>query len=249
MVYMGKPFIDLTGQQYGLWTVTGPWQRRARPDGRGYRTMWFCTCQCGKTNWIDATNLRGRISTNCGCQRETATPKQQAARIAMGHRNRKHGYSGNDNPMRGLYHTYHAMINRCYKPKDTGYRYYGARGIKVCERWLGPDGFTTFLADMPGWKPGLSIERLDYKGNYCPENCKWIPRSQQTRNTGRNVFLPIGKNLSQYCQEEGLDYHIAWHMLHGFQNKKYISYINMLLQNYPIDKRVDSQLVDHQTPV
>jgi len=71
------------------------------------------------------------------------------------------------------------MKNRCLNPASHDYKYYGARGITVCARWM---KFENFIADMGERKSGYSIERRDNDGNYCPENCEWIPKNQQQRN-------------------------------------------------------------------
>jgi hypothetical protein len=72
------------------------------------------------------------------------------------------------------------MRGRCNNPTNKGYKYYGARGIRVCKEW---DDFAVFLADMgSSWAEGLSIDRLDVNGNYEPANCAWIPKGDQARN-------------------------------------------------------------------
>lgn len=75
------------------------------------------------------------------------------------------------------------MKARCYRPTATKYENYGGRGIKICDRWLGQDGFKNFLADM-GDRPSKShsIDRINNDGNYEPENCRWATPSQQAAN-------------------------------------------------------------------
>lgn len=155
MTYMGKPFIDLTNQTFNHWIVTGPHKSVPRASGKGApRTHWFCTCSCGNTAWVDATNLRQGISTNCGCRRETRSAKQQAARSAAGKANTTHGKSYSP-----LYARYIAMMSRCYNPANKSYPWYGAKGITVCDRWR-EGGFVNFNTDMePTYKPGLSLEK------------------------------------------------------------------------------------------
>lgn len=71
----------------------------------------------------------------------------------------------------GAYKTWQHMKARCYDVKHPGYKYYGARGIKVCERWL--HSFKNFLEDMGPRPEGTSIDRLNANGNYEPGNCVW----------------------------------------------------------------------------
>lgn len=80
------------------------------------------------------------------------------------------------------------MIARCTNPNDTSWRWYGARGVTVCSRWL---RFENFYADMgPRPSSGHSIDRFpNSSGNYEPRNCRWATDAQQTRNYGRNIQI------------------------------------------------------------
>lgn len=73
------------------------------------------------------------------------------------------------------------MIQRCTNPNAKNYKWYGARGISVCERWL--NSFEAFAADMGERPDGLSIDRIDNDGNYEPGNVKWSTQSEQVRNS------------------------------------------------------------------
>ena len=81
------------------------------------------------------------------------------------------------------YRTYHNMLSRCLNPKHPRFHQYGGRGVKVCDRWRGPDGFKNFFADM-GRKPSadLTLDRTDPTGNYEPSNCRWISFDANRRN-------------------------------------------------------------------
>lgn len=78
--------------------------------------------------------------------------------------------------------TYWGMRDRCLSPKSTNYRHYGGRGISVCRRWLGRDGFWNFIADMGPRPSGHTLDRINVNGNYEPANCRWATVAQQNRN-------------------------------------------------------------------
>ena len=112
------------------------------------------------------------------------------------------------------YYVWKLMRQRCSKPTDKDFHNYGARGITVCDRW---QDFRNFLADM-GEKPeGYSIERVDNNKGYSPDNCKWIPMSQQARNRRMVRYLTIDgitHNLSDWCRHFGIKPCRAFQRLH-----------------------------------
>lgn len=88
----------------------------------------------------------------------------------------KHGWGGTP-----TYNSWKKMRQRCMNPKHPDYRIYGGRGIRVCDRWL--NDVCAFVEDMGVRPPGrYSLERVDVNGDYCPENCVWLPMAYQAKN-------------------------------------------------------------------
>ena len=80
------------------------------------------------------------------------------------------------------------MKQRCLNPRATGYRNYGGRGIRVCERWM---TFENFLSDMGNRPDGTSLDRIDNDGHYEPNNCRWATAREQGLNRRMSVFLVV----------------------------------------------------------
>lgn len=98
-----------------------------------------------------------------------------------------------------------AMKNRCRNASHPQYANYGGRGIKVCDRWA--DSFDNFLADMGERPPGMTLDRIDGNGDYCPENCRWATRSQQLRNRrDRPPIMAFGRAQQpiEWAEEFGI---------------------------------------------
>lgn len=87
---------------------------------------------------------------------------------------------------RDIYGIWSHMMRRCYEPTAIGYKHYGGRGIKVCERW---HSFQNFFADVRPRPPGMSIDRIDTNGDYAPDNFRWADMDTQIRNRRYTVFL------------------------------------------------------------
>lgn len=150
---MGRKPIDLTNQKFGQLTVIKEAGRT-----KNNNVIWECVCECGKVTSVPAGHLRSGHVKSCGC--------------AKG-RNVTHGMSGTR-----LYKIHTQLKARCFNQNHPSYKYYGARGITLCEEWLKFEGFRDW-ALTNGYTDVLAIERLDFNGNYEPSNCRWVAVTEQ----------------------------------------------------------------------
>ena len=166
---------DLRGQKFGKLTVIEQ-HGFTKPNKNGSRyAIWYCKCDCG--NYCErATHNLTRIRNNhsCGC-----LAKEHLKDMARG--NVTHGMT--DSRLLGCYK---GMMSRCYREKDIHYKAYGGRGIIVCEEWKNNKQSFIDWALNNGYRDDLTIERIDVNGNYEPNNCTWIPMSEQYKNKQSN---------------------------------------------------------------
>ena len=107
------------------------------------------------------------------------------------------------NEINPLWDRYHGMMERCYSKNDIHYPNYGGRGIAVCEEWRKNRDSFFMWAENNGFKPELSLDRIDNDGGYSPENCRWATRSQQQLNRRNTVtFLEKGTRICRMCKQE-----------------------------------------------
>lgn len=178
---MGQ-YKDHTGERFGRAVVL----ERAENSKHGHSRQ-RCKCDCGKIFVTDTQNLTNGDCQSCGCLH----------RELCGNAHRTHGLR-----KEAIYAVWHDMRQRCSNPQHHSYKYYGGRGISVHEEWHKFEGFYAW-AISSGYAKGLTIERKDVNGNYCPENCTWIPMKEQARNR-RNVELYEGKTSVEWEVELGL---------------------------------------------
>jgi hypothetical protein len=130
-------------------------------------------CDCGTEKTVSISNVLAGRTKSCGCLQREVTARRMLT----------HGMSRTRE-----YHIWAKLIQRCEDPNHRAFKYYGGRGITVCERWR--SAFENFNSDM-GPRPSsrYSVERKDNSRGYEPSNCVWATAKEQARNTRRNVWL------------------------------------------------------------
>lgn len=123
-----------------------------------------------------------------------------------------------------IHNTWVCMRARCSKPNCSGYKKYGAKGIKVCEEW--DKSFEAFMkwAYENGYSDELTIDRIDPAGNYEPSNCRWVTQKVQQNNRSNNIkIIYNGETLSpiEWAEKSGLPLHIIYdRYFRGWDHKR-----------------------------
>lgn len=162
----------------------------------------LCMCFCGNEFVAIKGNYPHKVKS-CGCLRRGQTQDP-------------------------LYNMFMHMCRRCLNKKDRSYKWYGGRGITVCDRWLNREnGFWNFKSDMDP-RPSIeySIDRIDVNGPYSPENCRWATQKEQCNNkTNNRVYSYKGemKNITELAETYNIDrYNLYCRLEDGWSIEKAI---------------------------
>lgn len=155
-------FIDISNQKYGRLCAI-----RRVDNNKHNQVCWLCRCECGNEIIVTTIDLRRGHTKSCGCLRKEI----------VGATHRTHGKRHTR-----LHSIWATMKERCDLKKRRDYKYYGGRGITVCDEWR--NDFQAFYdwAMANGYLDDLTIDRIDVNGNYEPSNCRWITIQEQQKN-------------------------------------------------------------------
>lgn len=180
---MGRPFYDITGIRFGRLMAV-------KSTNEDHNKFWEFQCDCGTLKRIRSSHVLSGAVISCGCRmRETGKVS-----------NLIHGKSSSR-----TYIAWASMCGRCLNPNNQAYKYYGGRGIYVCEEWK---QFVNFYRDMGSVPDGYSLDRINNDGPYSKENCRWATDYQQAQNKSNNRIFSISgetKTMSQWAREYKID--------------------------------------------
>lgn len=194
---MGK-FVDYSGQRFGRLVVV----KRIGTKERGTKTivktpLWLCQCDCGNEKIVTSVELRSGDTQSCGCLHNEL----------LSQRNTTHGDAHKNGENYRLYKIWFGMKERCENPSEKSYRYYGERGISVCDEWHDYEEFRSWALSH-GYNKDLTIDRIDVDGIYSPDNCRWVNYKTQANNKRSCRYVEINgeiKTITEWCEIYGIN--------------------------------------------
>ena len=229
-------FIDISGQRFGRLVALERVGRTLAPNGTR-QSMWKCRCDCGNETVVKYIALTSGNTRSCGCWEEENRHTNMQKSIEQRRKSASISFMGNLEA-HPLYRTWKSMLMRCNNPNVKGYKHYGGRGIKVCDRWSGHLGFENFVNDM-GERPTPehTLDRVDYNGDYEPSNCRWATHEAQCNNKRNNSYVVLnGEEITcaQLCKRYGFYYtYVTYQLRQGID-------INFIIKNQlrPKEERI-----------
>lgn len=190
-------YKDISGQKFGRLVALYKLHNYHKTG-----SYWLCCCKCGNLAEVYLGSLRSGATNSCWCLH---TEKMKDIFT-------KHGKT-NTRP----YKIWKCMTQRCNNKRNNDYKYYGGRGIKICDEWL--NDFMNFYnwAIANGYNDNLTIDRIDVNGNYEPSNCRWVNQKTQARNRRNNLNYTINGEahcLKEWCILLSIDYKKAHRRLY-----------------------------------
>ena len=171
-------FQDLSNQKFGRLLVIKYYGKSK--DGH---SIWECKCDCGNIINANARSLKTQNTKSCGCLHNEILKNRKGVKCNF----YKHGKTNTR-----LFCIFNSMKQRCLNISNKNYKFYGGKGIKICDEWLNKEkGFINFYnwAMNNGYKENLTIDRIDNNGDYEPNNCRWTTMKKQANNITNNHLI------------------------------------------------------------
>lgn len=204
---MGKSFLLKPGEKYGKLTILklAKIVEYINPKGRKLQKKYYeCLCECGKKAIIYQGKLTSGQTKSCGC---------------ITHKHNLHNSR--------IYNIYAGMKKRCFSITQKDFKNYGGRGITVCDEWK--NDFLTFYnwAIKNGYNDTLTLDRINYNRNYCPENCRWATPKEQANNKRSNLILNYNNeshNVTQWAEKLNIPRHLIYQRIYaGWKTNEVLS--------------------------
>ena len=163
----------MVGEKFGKLTVLQLLPEDKEEYGKYSGKRVLVQCECGIVKSANMRSVSRGRTTSCGCARIDKITK--------------HGYSRDR-----IYSVYRSMLQRCSDKKHWLYPRYGGRGISVCDEWVNDISAFVKWANENGYRPGVTIDRVENNDGYSPDNCRFVTKKENCNNTSKTVFLHIG---------------------------------------------------------
>ena len=210
--------IGLEGKKINHLTVIERVQDHVT-KGRYKKIAYKCRCDCGNEKVIVAESLLTGNTIACGCMGSVGLEKRKT-----------HNMSRTRN-----YRIWVSMRQRCNNPRNTYYKNYGERGIAVCDEWTKYEPFKEWSFSN-GYADDLTLDRIDNEEGYSPDNCRWVSRSEQMRNTRNNHRIEWGgetHTMVEWAEITGLPvYVIRNRLIYGWSIEDALTIRNREVDNY-----------------
>lgn len=165
------------GEVHGIYTIVDILDQK---DQYGHWIYKSVCNECGYERFSHYGQIAGATSRTTSCMHKRSNGMQL-----------QYGYTWNDQRIGKIFR---AMVQRCYNENDKNYRWYGEKGIRICDMWLSnPKTFEEWSL-RNGYAEHLTIDRVDASKDYSPDNCQWIPQAENCRKAGVVNWITVNEN-------------------------------------------------------
>ena len=162
------------GEVHGIYTIVDMLNEK---DKYGHWIYKAVCNECGREKFSHYGGISGPKSVKTKCNHLRANGEPILIKHSWANQRLRAIFSG--------------ILRRCYNKSDKSYRWYGAKGIVVCDEWLNHPALFEEWSLQNGYADDLTIDRIDADKDYCPENCQWMPLEENTRKAGKVNWITV----------------------------------------------------------